>query len=304
MIEGETLPTKGHQYQLRAAPPPLAAAPRLADSLGAGLGALLAGRPHPASLPRLGSHWRGVSAGAGRGRSDSLGAAAAGAVSRRSALTRSARRGRSLPRLLHHRTRKSSNERPRHRASCPRYGITIVWHGRQAQNDFVELLEAVEITSRRIDNRRPRTARRPDLAEAIDHALHAEIRGAGRPHGADRGRTERGDDRFRHVRDHRGHAIPGRTPSACSAAARHTCACRSSQESDRSRPSSVVARMAGAEPRRRRRFSTKLRWASGKNCAPGIRWTSRTAVAPRSPRMPKNFPQRRPEGLGRRDVHW
>jgi hypothetical protein len=62
--------------------------------------------------------------------------------------------------------------------------------------------------------------------------------------------------------------------------------------------------MAGAEPRRRRRFSTKLRWASGKNCAPGIRWTSRTAVAPRSPRMPKNFPQRRPEGLGRRDVHW
>ena len=41
---------------------------------------------------------------------------------------------------------------------------------------------------------------RLDLPEAIEHALHAEIRRARRPHRSHRGRAERRDDRFRQIR--------------------------------------------------------------------------------------------------------
>ena len=50
---------------------------------------------------------------------------------------------------------------------------------------------------------------RLDLAEAIEHALHAEVRRARRPDRADRRRAERRDDRLGHVRQVPGDAIAG-----------------------------------------------------------------------------------------------
>ena len=53
---------------------------------------------------------------------------------------------------------------------------------------------------------------RLDLPEAIDHALHAKVGRARRPHPADRGRAERGHDSFGDVRQERGDAIAGPWP--------------------------------------------------------------------------------------------
>ena len=64
---------------------------------------------------------------------------------------------------------------------------------------------------------------RLDLAEAVEHALHAEIGRAGRPDRAEAGGREHRDDRLRHVRHEAGDAVAGRRPArAAPARARDT----------------------------------------------------------------------------------
>ncbi len=51
-----------------------------------------------------------------------------------------------------------------------------------------------------------------DLAEAVQHALHAEVGRAARPHRADGRRRQHGDHRLRHVGQEAGHPVAGLDP--------------------------------------------------------------------------------------------
>jgi hypothetical protein len=78
---------------------------------------------------------------------------------------------------------------------------------RQARGDLAQLGEAVmrlAVVVIPVDGEQHLGL---DLAEAVDDALHAEIRRAGRPHGADARRREHGDDRLGHVRQIAGDAV-------------------------------------------------------------------------------------------------
>ena len=79
----------------------------------------------------------------------------------------------------------------------------------------IQRLAAVEIAVGREQHPRP------DLPEAVQHAVDAEIRRARRPHRAEAGRGEHGDDGFRQVRQEAGDPVaradaelaqPGRDP--------------------------------------------------------------------------------------------
>ncbi len=65
----------------------------------------------------------------------------------------------------------------------------------------VVLLAVVPVAVRRDEDDRL------DLAEAVEHALFAEVRRAGRPDGADRGGGEHAGDGLRHVGHHRRDAV-------------------------------------------------------------------------------------------------
>ena len=133
---------------------------------------------------------------------------------------------------------------------------------------------------------------RLDLAEAVEHALHAEIRRARRPDGAEARRAEHRD----------------RSPRACSGtyAAIAVAGARCPAPSARRRSRDVVATSSACETRRtslssprntsaspvssaaRRasRFSAKLSRASGNQRAPGICAGSTSVRSPRSPMTP------------------
>ena len=82
-------------------------------------------------------------------------------------------------------------------------------HGRQLLHDLAELAQHVDALAAvpvAVDRQQHR---RLDLAEAVEHALHAEVRRARRPDGTDRRGGEQADDRFRHVRDDGRDAVAG-----------------------------------------------------------------------------------------------
>ena len=142
---------------------------------------------------------------------------------------------------------------------------------------------------------------RLDLAEAVEHALLAEIGRAGRPDRAERGGGQHGGDGLGHVRHHRGDAV------ALLDAERREAAAAGARPARAARPTTGGARPCprpGRRWRRRRRvlrsrFSAKFSRASGKNCAPGIRSPSTSSalalVADRRRRSPRPGP-RRPRG--------
>ena len=144
---------------------------------------------------------------------------------------------------------------------------------------------------------------RLDLAEPIEHALHAEVRRAGRPDRADRRSAQAprqslpagsADSRRR---DRRAGRLPAAAPSAKTA----TAVVQLGAGQRRIGRSSPLKIRAGAAPRSASRFSAKFSVASGKNAAPGIRSRSLDdALAHRSAHAAE-LPHQPPEVLRARD---
>jgi hypothetical protein len=124
-----------------------------------------------------------------------------------------------------------------------------VFHGWQRCGHGGGLLQAIEsLATVGIAVHRQQQPRR-DLAEPIEDALHAEIRRAGGPDGADGRGAQRGHDGLRGVRRNGGDAIAGDDPEARNAlAARPTASLSSSCDSVTSRPDSVLLKIAGRRP--------------------------------------------------------
>ena len=121
---------------------------------------------------------------------------------------------------------------------------------------------------------------RLDLAEAVEHALDAEIRRARRPDRAEARGGEHRDDRLRHVRQVAGDPVAG--ADALGRAARP----RSARPRRAARPRTARAgcrprrrrRCAGVPSRRRSRFSAKFSRAPGEPARAGHR--GRVLAAP------------------------
>ena len=129
---------------------------------------------------------------------------------------------------------------------------------------------------------------RLDLAEAIDHAAHAELGRAARPDRAQRGRGQQRDERLRHVRQVRGHPVaaahaealePGAGARDLRRAARPAVE-RQPLPSLRARDDHDVRSDRG--PRRRRACSAQFRPASGNQRAPGMRSSAERRPRPAS----------------------
>ena len=110
---------------------------------------------------------------------------------------------------------------------------------------------------------------RLDLAEAVEHALHAEVGRAGRPHRADRRRRQHADDALGHVGQDGGDPVAGADARlAQRRSLRATSALSSFQLMRRLTLSSPQNTSAVPAPSLRSRFSAKLSRASGKKRAP------------------------------------
>ena len=144
---------------------------------------------------------------------------------------------------------------------------------------------------------------RLDLAEAIEHALHAEIRRARRPHRAQARRAEHRDDRLGHVR--RRTPRPGRlpphpalsarprpaTPPPPAPRARHAALALSSPRKTSASPLSSLAppreQILGEVEARVGKPASRRASASGR----------RACAAPRSADDAREIPERAPERL-------
>ena len=132
---------------------------------------------------------------------------------------------------------------------------------------------------------------RLDLAEAVEHALCAEVGRAGRPDRAEAGSRQHENDGLGHVRHERRdavaflHASRRHAPAPCGTR-RRTPPRSSCAGAPCPRPRTPSQ---SASSRRRSRFSAKFSFASGNHCAPGILSPS---TSTRSPRVSAITPQK------------
>ena len=139
---------------------------------------------------------------------------------------------------------------------------------------------------------------RLDLPEAVEHALHAEIRRARRPHGAQARRPEHRADRLGHVGDVRRDPVARRDAQRLQRRSRPATPSRRAPRARRGgracpRRETPAHRRASSAARRVSRFSAKLRRASGNQRAPGIRVGSTSGALAALSDHAREVPERR-----------